>query len=94
MPRSAVSTGLADLVLPVAQIPAQLLAYAQRAATGKRRRGARVVAQVPAPLQKILFLVRQQTGHDFSLYKSSTIVRRLERRMALHQIGEPEVYAR
>lgn len=94
MPRSALSTGLADLVLPVAQMPAQLLAYAQQVSARKRRRGARVVAEVPAPLQKILFLVRQHTGHDFSLYKSSTIVRRLERRMGLHQIGEPEVYAR
>ena len=94
MPRSAVSTGLADLVLPVAQMPAHLLAYAQQVSAGKKRRRARVVAQVPAPLQKILLLVRQHTGHDFSLYKSSTIVRRLERRMVLQQIGEPEVYAR
>jgi two-component system, chemotaxis family, CheB/CheR fusion protein len=94
MPRSAVSTGLADLVLPVAEMPAQLLAYARQIPFGKRSRRARVVAEVPAPLQKILFLVRQDTGHDFSLYKSSTILRRLERRMALHQIGEPEVYAR
>ena len=94
MPRSAVNTGLADLVLPVVQMPAHLLAYAQQIPSVKRRQRARVVAEVPAPLQKILLLVRQHTGHDFSLYKSSTIVRRLERRMALHQIAEPEVYAR
>ncbi len=94
MPRSAANTGLADLVLPVAQMPAHLLAYAQQIPVGQRKRRARVVAEVPAPLQKILLLVRQHTGHDFSLYKSSTIVRRLERRMALHQIAEPEVYAR
>ena len=94
MPRSAVNTGLADLVLPVVQMPAHLLAYAQQIPSVKRRPRARVVAEVPAPLQKILLLVRQHTGHDFSLYKSTTIVRRLERRMALHQIAEPEVYAR
>jgi two-component system CheB/CheR fusion protein len=92
MPRSAISTGLADLVAPASRMPAHLLAYAQQAAAGKRRRGAR--AGVPAPLQQILSLVRQHTGHDFSLYKSSTIVRRLERRMGLHRISEPEVYAR
>ena len=94
MPRSAVNTGLADLVLPVVQMPAHLLAYAQQIPSVKRRPRARVVAEVPVPLQKILLLVRQHTGHDFSLYKSTTIVRRLERRMALHQIAEPEVYAR
>ena len=94
MPRSAVNTGLADLVLPVPQMPAHLLAYAQQTPSVKRRPRARVVAEVPVPLQKILLLVRQHTGHDFSLYKSTTIVRRLERRMALHQIAEPEVYAR
>ncbi len=35
---------------------------------------------------KIFILLRAQTGHDFSLYKPSTINRRVERRMAVHQI--------
>jgi two-component system CheB/CheR fusion protein len=37
-------------------------------------------------LKKIFILLRGQTGHDFSQYKSSAIYRRIERRMAVHQI--------
>ena len=39
-------------------------------------------------------LLRAGTGHDFSLYKKSTIGRRIERRMSQHNIGDMEVYAR
>ena len=55
MPRSAVNTGLADLVLPVDQMPAHLLAYAQQIPSVKRRpgasggRGPRAPAKNPVP---------------------------------------------
>ena len=39
-------------------------------------------------------MLRAQTGHDFSLYKHSTIVRRVERRMAVHQVDKLEDYLR
>ena len=45
-------------------------------------------------LKKIFLLVRAQTGHDFSQYKQSTVVRRVERRMAVHQIEWLEEYVR
>lgn len=37
-------------------------------------------------LQKILILLRVQTGHDFSQHKPNTIHRRIERRLVVHQI--------
>ncbi|MEI6423265.1 MAG: CheR family methyltransferase, partial [Lentisphaerota bacterium] len=43
-------------------------------------------------LKKIFILLRNQTGHDFSQYKPSTIHQRIERRMAVHQIGTFEKY--
>ena len=45
-------------------------------------------------LERIFALLRRRTRHDFSLYKSSTLYRRIERRMAIH--GQPAVadYAR
>jgi two-component system, chemotaxis family, CheB/CheR fusion protein len=94
MPVSAVHTGLADLVLPPEQMPQHLLAYIQQSAPGKKRRARKVGEPAPAPVQRILYLVREATGHDFSLYKSSTILRRIERRMTLHGIGDHHVYAR
>ena len=38
--------------------------------------------------------LRTSTGHDFSLYKKSTIGRRIERRMSQHNIEDTDVYAR
>ncbi|MDA3938594.1 MAG: hypothetical protein PF693_04705 [Spirochaetia bacterium] len=43
-------------------------------------------------LQKIFILIRSQTGHDFSNYKQDTIRRRIERRLAVHQIESIEDY--
>ncbi len=93
MPRSAIATGLVDYELPPAEMPAQLIAYAVHAFGHPPRSGA-----VPPPrsdngLRKIFVLLRAQTGHDFSQYKPSTIQRRIERRMAVHQIATIDDYA-
>lgn len=94
MPVSAIQAGYATQILPVEQMPAALL-------TGAR--GLPVIAKAPpetsAPssaggMNRLLMLVRSATGHDFSLYKKSTIGRRIERRMAQHDLGDMEVYAR
>jgi len=45
-------------------------------------------------LPQILGLLARQTGHDFADYKPKTIERRIERRMAIHQIATAEVYHR
>ncbi|MDH5541238.1 MAG: PAS domain-containing protein, partial [Rhizobacter sp.] len=45
-------------------------------------------------MARILMLLRSSTGHDFSLYKKSTIGRRIERRMSQHGIDDADVYAR
>ena len=96
MPRSAIGTGLVDFVLPPGEMPAQLMAYAAHA-FGRPQR-APVVAP-PGPkgedaLKKIFVMLRSRTDHDFSQYKSNTINRRIERRMAVHQIGRLEDYVR
>ncbi len=94
MPRSAIATGLADYVLPPAEMPAQLIAYTAHA-FGKRLRP----VSPPAPkaedaLKKICVLLRAHTGHDFSLYKQNTLVRHVGRRMAVHQIDRLDGYVR
>lgn len=94
MPRGALATGLVDYELPPAEMPAQISAYVAQA-FGKPPQ------TVPAPrhttenaLRKICILLRAQTGHDFSQYKPSTIHRRIERRMAVHQIAILDAYIR
>ncbi|MCC7334181.1 MAG: hypothetical protein IT422_03760 [Pirellulaceae bacterium] len=100
MPSSAEATGLADYVLPPAEMPAKLVAYAQ----GPYLRGDRFASEssdaalaVPIVLEsigKILVLLRDRLGHDFSGYKPNTIRRRIERRMNIHQLTDPRDYIR
>jgi len=95
MPRSAIATGLVDYELLPAKMPAQLIAYAAHI-FGKLSRPVTThpPPQVENALQKIFILLRAQTGHDFSLYKPSTIQRRIERRMAVHQIKTIDDYVK
>jgi two-component system CheB/CheR fusion protein len=94
MPRSALATGLVDYELPPAEMPAQLMAYVAHA-FGKSVRSAAVPApKTESALKKIFVLLRAQIGHDFSQYKPSTVQRRIERRMAVHQIGTISDYVK
>ena len=94
MPRSAIDTGLVDCVLPPAEMPAQLIAYATQAFGKHLQLAADEAPKSELALQKILVLLRAQTGHDFSQYKPSTIQRRIARRMAVHQVEALDSYVR
>ena len=94
MPRSAIATGMVDFVLPPNQMPAKLLDYASRTFTHTL---VPVSSQAPLSgdgLERIFLLLRSRTGHDFSLYKRNTVLRRVARRMAVHQIDRMEDYLR
>ncbi|MDR3542736.1 MAG: chemotaxis protein CheB [Desulfosporosinus sp.] len=86
MPRSTIATGIVDYELPPAEMPGQLIAYTGHAFSKPLRSVRPGVPQAENALKKILILLRAQTGHDFSQYKGNTIYRRIERRMAVHQI--------
>jgi two-component system CheB/CheR fusion protein len=89
MPRSVIASGVVDYVLSPSEIATQLLTFV-RHAYGKRP------ARPPTPrgtvLKRICALLRAHTGHDFSQYKETTLVRRLDRRMALHQVQDVDEY--
>jgi len=91
MPRSAIGTGLVDFELPPAEMPAQLILYVNQA-FGQIHKPMATTPKSENTLKKIFILLRAQTGHDFSQYKPSTIQRRIERRMAVHQIADMEGY--
>jgi len=94
MPRSALATGLVDYELPPAEMPAQLIAYATHAFGKLESHAAATPSKTENALKKIFVLLRSQTGNDFSLYKPSTIHRRIERRMAVHQVDTLENYVK
>jgi len=96
MPLSAIETGLVDLVLPVAEMPDRLRALGagpQRLPlpSGDEEEEKRVPEADLAEVRKVLTLLRQRTGHDFTQYKRPTLLRRIARRLQVH--GLPEINA-
>jgi two-component system CheB/CheR fusion protein len=93
MPRSAIDAGLADIVAPAEELPGKILAYLQRTPLAGKAEGPGE-EKMRSSLEKALILLRTRTGHDFSLYKRTTLHRRVERRMGLHQINKLADYVR
>lgn len=94
MPRSAIATGMVDYLLDAPQMAAQLLTYVKYAFGRFSLRADKPVLINEGALKRIFVLLRTQTGHDFSQYKPSTIHRRIERRMSVHQINGIDDYVR
>jgi len=94
MPRSAIATRLVDFELPPAEMPKQLIAYVAHAFNKPPHVTMAALPQNESALKKICVLLRAQTNHDFSHYKPSTIYRRIERRMAVHQIDLIDSYVK
>ncbi len=93
MPRSAANSGVADVILAPEEMPQRLSSYFTHPD--------RALSQQPAAtgdqldwLNKIFSLLRTQIGHDFSLYKKNTLLRRINRRMELNQIAQHGQYVR
>ncbi len=93
MPRNAVMTGLVDYVLPVESIPTKLIEYA------RQREGLRanlgedgMLPRAADYLKQICSLLRRRIGHDFSSYKQGTLIRRIQRRIQITQMGTVEAY--
>jgi len=90
MPESAIKAGYVSQVLAVEQMPEALRANLRM----RELRGAGDTTASGSGLQQILTQLRAVSGHDFSQYKKSTISRRIERRMAQHNIEDAAGYAR
>ncbi len=95
MVRSAIDEGVADVIAPAEELPDRIAEYF--------RHGLLVTMPSEEPdadpkggsgMEKVLILLRRQTGYDFSAYKSSTLWRRIERRMNLHHLGAVTDYVR
>ncbi len=93
MPDSAVATGLVDYVMAPGEMPGALLEYC-RGPYLKLARKAQAILIPEDAIQAILVRLRTHTGQDFTCYKRSTMSRRIERRMNVHHIDEPQQYLR
>src|SRR5581483_855988 len=88
MPRSAIATGVADFVLPVLDLAKRLVDLIQ-------------IKESVAPnvrnfdeelLRRVIAHLRVRTGHDFSKYKRSTVLRRIARRMQVNRADDLQQY--
>ena len=94
MPSSAIDAGLADMVAPAEELPGKIIDYLRHTPRHHQDRASPLEEKDQSALEKVLILLRAQTGHDFSLYKKNTIYRRIERRMGIHQIDRIAAYVR
>src|SRR5262249_54878668 len=89
MPRSAIATGVADFIMPVRDLAKRLVDLIR----------IKESASVPdirhfeeELLRRILAHLRVRTGHDFSKYKRSTVLRRVARRMQVTRADDLKEY--
>jgi two-component system CheB/CheR fusion protein len=92
MPHSAIDSGIVDYKLSPAEMGVQLIAYVSHFTKNLAAPLATYKLHTDCALKKIFVLLRDQTSHDFSQYKPSTINRRIERRLAVHQIQDINNY--
>jgi two-component system, chemotaxis family, CheB/CheR fusion protein len=90
MPAAAIATGSIDLVLPSARIPEEILRL--RRQPSRLPQDASGAPDLEAGLARVFSTLRTRTGHDFSLYKRSTILRRLDRRLCFNDASTLDDY--
>ena len=87
MPRSVISTGLADFVLSPEEIAEEILNFSNTPALLRPLRSDAPLSEEESPfseeetLSHIYTILKNASGIDFTYYKRSTILRRIERRM-------------
>ncbi|MBN2232326.1 MAG: hypothetical protein JW781_05840 [Deltaproteobacteria bacterium] len=92
MPRGALATGLVDFVLPPGQMPETLLKFLQHPFVTKRFAADQVIVKDQDFLARLFLQLKNGAGVDFTHYKRSTVLRRIERRISINQLENPQDY--
>ena len=85
MPRNAIEAVIPDFSVPANELPLKLLSLDKISTRKKVVPKSKTDA---SSLEKIIILLRIQTGNDFSQYKKTTLYRRIERRMDIHSFSK------
>jgi len=93
MPRSTISTGLVDYILPPDKMAMELVNYIKHPFIGKTKSIEEVIGGDEDSLTKVMLILRDHCGTDFSYYKENTIIRRLERRLSINRFERIEYYS-
>jgi len=92
MPRSSISTGLVDYILPPREMPDALLNYLKHPFIDQSKSPESILTGDENSLTRILMILRDYCGIDFSYYKENTILRRLERRLSINRFERLDDY--
>jgi two-component system CheB/CheR fusion protein len=93
MPRGAIEASVADIVATPEILPQRIADYLRHPAS-QHALSPSVQTDVLSALDQIIILLRDRSGNDFSQYKTNTLYRRIERRMAVHQLATMKDYVR
>jgi len=93
MPKSAIATGVVDHVLTPSEMARELSAYVRHLGALEAEAGARAgYDAVLQTLPEICDLLQKATEHNFKHYKTSTLVRRIQRRIQVLRLDASEAY--
>jgi two-component system, chemotaxis family, CheB/CheR fusion protein len=94
MPRSAISAGAVDFVLPPDEIARELARISRHAFVAMADAGEAGTIEAQPAFGQVLEILREHMGVDFANYKRNTLFRRITRRMLLHKFESLQEYAR
>jgi len=92
MPQSAIEAVTADSIASATELPFKLINILKF--SDIKRSNLLLDTKHQSYLNKIVIILREQTGHDFSQYKKNTLMRRIERRKGIHHINKIDSYER
>jgi len=92
MPRSSISTGLVDYILAPQNMAGELLNYIKHPSIKNAMMKKNNAVENVDDITRICIILRDFGAVDFSKYKSSTIIRRIERRIAINRMESIEAY--
>lgn len=92
MPESAIMTGAADFVLAPSEMGKQIANVVRHSLDTPPPAPASADEEMLSAMRKLTNLLKRHTGLDLGAYKQQSVVRRIERRMSICQIGDFDQY--
>jgi two-component system CheB/CheR fusion protein len=92
MPKNAIATGLVDFILSPDEMPKQLLSFVKHPYASVPESA--VLPSEDSDLTRIFLMLREKSKVDFTYYKPTTVLRRIERRVTINQLQDLTEYVR
>jgi len=94
MPQSAIKSNLVDFILAPEEMPERLISYVKHSYNVIKTKLELPGTETSILLNEIFKNLRLKKGLDFSAYKEAMILRRLEKRMSINNIGTLSEYVK